>query len=152
MDIDIIIHQSQPNFLVVDKFCADKMLRLMGRKLTQSASYPIPSSFVAAGFYFGPIDLIYDCPYPDTYDFLFFGEELLMSCLFFNNGYRIFCPNTNICYHMWDRSQRTKTIFQIQNDKQKLQSQKKLIKFLKTQKDFIQSISDFLPKENNPFE
>lgn len=152
MDIDIIIHQSLPNLLTVDKFGSDRMLRLVGKKQTQSVPKPIACNFIAAGFYFGPIDLITDCPYPVDYDFLFFGEELLMACLFFNKGYRIFCPTMNISYHLWERSHRTKTIFQIQNNDQKLQSQQKLIDFLKNQKDFIRSISQLLPKENNPLE
>lgn len=149
MGIDIIKHQTQPNFLRPDKFGSDGMLRLVGTKLEKKLENPQVCQFVAAGFYFGPISIINECPYPNDYDFLFFGEEMLMSCLLFNKGYSFFCPTRNLCYHQWDRSQRPKTFFQIQNNELKLRSQQKLINYLKSQTEFIESLIDILPQENN---
>lgn len=151
MDMDIIKWQNVPNFLSAERFDSNQMLRIVGKKLPSCPSTPIECNFVAAGFYFGPISLITNCPYPNDYDFLFFGEELLMSCLFFNKGYKVFCPAMTMCYHLWERSQRSRTIFDIQNNEQKFSSQQKLIQFLKTQKDFIDHISTSLPQTNNPF-
>lgn len=159
---DVIKHQQEPNLLHFSHFDSDQMPRIVGKRDKSAMKEPIPCHFLAAGFYFCFITILMNATYPNDYDFLFFGEEFLISSLVFEQGYKIFCPTKNICYHLWKRSQRSlpsipSSLLDVCDSDPyaryqiKRVSQEKLIDFLRTQTKFIESIQHLLPSEKNPF-
>ena len=64
---------------------------------------PFECFFYAAGFNFSWGQLIQDCGYTDQVDNLFFGEELLQMHKLWQAGYKLYSPNQNVIYHLWER-------------------------------------------------
>jgi [Skp1-protein]-hydroxyproline N-acetylglucosaminyltransferase len=60
---------------------------------------PIPSPYVAAGFFAAPSDFLKDLPFDPFLPWVFMGEEIMLSSRFFTNGYDIFAPRENILAH-----------------------------------------------------
>ena len=67
---------------------------------------PFECLFYAAGFNFSYGKLILECGYSDEVDNLFFGEELLQMQKLYKAGYRMYSPNMNLIYHLWERQYR----------------------------------------------
>ena len=67
---------------------------------------PCPSLFWAAGFSFSLGKLIHEVPYDEFCDYVFVGEEMLMSMRYFTHGWDLFCPSINIVYHLLKRTYR----------------------------------------------
>ena len=49
-----------------------------------------------------------DCPFDPNYEFLFSGEELLLSACLFTNGWDIYNPSVNAIYHYYSDPRRNK--------------------------------------------
>ena len=62
--------------------------------------------FWAAGFSFSKSQLIKDCGYQSDFTHVFFGEEQFQMYKMWKKGYQLFTPTTNVCSHLWTRSQR----------------------------------------------
>ena len=129
-----IPQETRGTYLVPWKFDKNGMLRQRGRLLKRSVDqtdigelnpnlhkpvreYPLAITHArrqylyAGGFNFGPAEVITDVPYDMMgMHHLFFGEELSMSVRLFTHGYDLYCPNETVCYHLWSRAHRPKTI------------------------------------------
>lgn len=67
---------------------------------------PFECLFFAAGFNFSYGTLLQDCGYTDEVDNLFFGEELLQMQKMHARGYKMYSPNENLIFHLWERQYR----------------------------------------------
>lgn len=64
--------------------------------------------FVAGGMVFAPGSLIRQVPFDDGLDFLFAGEEILLSARFFTHGWDVFTPSQNVVKHHYERKNSPK--------------------------------------------
>jgi [Skp1-protein]-hydroxyproline N-acetylglucosaminyltransferase len=67
---------------------------------------PYPSLLWAAGFSFTLGKLIHQVPYDEFCDYVFVGEEMLMSMRYYTHGWDFFSPSINIVYHLLKRTYR----------------------------------------------
>lgn len=73
------------------------MFRSEAKGIKQAPEKPTPTSYIAAGFLFGPGQTIADAPYdPHIY---FQGEEITLACRLWTHGWDLFTPNKHIIYH-----------------------------------------------------
>jgi [Skp1-protein]-hydroxyproline N-acetylglucosaminyltransferase len=112
---DTLVPIPGPVLLYPTHFDSDGMLRIKGTSVEASES-PISNMFAAAGFLFSSGKLIYDLPYDKTLEYLFFGEETLLSLSIWVKGWSIYSPwcesgYGTTCWHQWDRSYR-RTLWQ----------------------------------------
>lgn len=84
-------------------FTDTNMISLQGAGWVQPADLPRPNAYIAAGMFFSEGKFIKDIPFDPELDFLFIGEELLLSARFYTHGWDIFTPNKNTIYHMYTR-------------------------------------------------
>jgi hypothetical protein len=69
----------------------------------------IPSLFIAAGFFFvEAIPFLTRIPFDNNLDFLFEGEEILLSLRAYTHGYEIFTPKKVIMSHEYERHNKPK--------------------------------------------
>lgn len=61
--------------------------------------------FCAGGMMFGHSSMLTDVPMDPTLDFLFVGEEILMSARLFTHGYDLVTPDRNVITHHYERSE-----------------------------------------------
>ena len=71
-----------------------------------------------------------DCPFDPNYEFLFSGEELLLSACLFTNGWDIYNPSSSFIYHYYS-SDKKKKIKIFYNDEKKKISIRRLNYFFK---------------------
>lgn len=68
-----------------------------------------PILHLAAGMIFLKSDFLRDVPFDPWLDYVFDGEEILLSARLWTNGYDFFMPQENICSHLYnDGSDETK--------------------------------------------
>jgi [Skp1-protein]-hydroxyproline N-acetylglucosaminyltransferase len=103
---NMVSEDIRPTLLCAKQFDSDGMLRLVARILKAHTKKPLSSSFWAAGFAFSRADVIEEVPYDPTLNFLFFGEEMIMSARLWTNGWNFFAPTETIVYHLWSRDYR----------------------------------------------
>lgn len=73
------------------------MFRSEAKGIQQAPAEPTPTSFIAAGFLFGPGQIIADAPYdPHIY---FQGEEITLAARLWTHGWDLFTPNKHVIYH-----------------------------------------------------
>lgn len=118
-------------------FTDTNLISLQGAGWVQPDDLPRPNAYIAAGMFFCEGKFIHDIPFDPELDFLFIGEELLLSARFYTHGWDIFTPNKNTIYHMYTResdpkfwenqhidseqaSQRARYILGLDTDKSKL--------------------------------
>jgi hypothetical protein len=73
---------------------------------TKDELYEVP--FVAAGMFFCKSTFLKDLPFDPNLDYLFVGEEILLSTRFWTNGWDIYTPSENIAYHFYTRENEPK--------------------------------------------
>ena len=64
--------------------------------------------YITGNFFFCESYFLKEFHYDPTLDYLFQGEEILYSIKFYTYGWDAFCPNTNIVYHEYIRSNKPK--------------------------------------------
>jgi hypothetical protein len=118
-------------------FTDTNLISLQGAGWVKPDDMPRPNAYIAAGMFFCEGKFIQDIPFDPELDFLFIGEELLLSARFYTHGWDIFTPNKNTIYHMYTResdpkfwenqhidsesaSQKARYILGLDNDKSKL--------------------------------
>lgn len=69
---------------------------------------PKPNLFIAAGFLFTTGSWLKDVPFDPTLDYLFIGEEILLSARSYTKGWEIFIPNKEIIFHHYLRHDENK--------------------------------------------
>ena len=90
------------------KFDERGILSLEAASLYDSIKDYIKSTFVAAGFIFAEGSFLKDIPYDSGLDYLFTGEEILLTLRFFTHGYDVYTPLQNILFHKYGREDKPK--------------------------------------------
>lgn len=102
------IINGSPLLVVFKEFDANSQIpALTSRLLTkeeQAEGRPVRSAFCAAGFLFGPSQVLKDIPY-DPYIY-FSGEEIALALRLFTSGWDVYAPARHILWHLWDKSSR----------------------------------------------
>ena len=62
------------------------------------------TSSIAAGFFFCESKFLKYMAFDNTLDYIFVGEEVLLSIRFWTHGWNIYCPREHICWHYYTRS------------------------------------------------
>jgi hypothetical protein len=70
--------------------------------------------YIAAGFLFAEGSFLQDVPFDPYLDFVFVGEEILLSARAYTSGYDVYGPTEDIVYHLYTRADEPK----IWSDKQ----------------------------------
>ena len=73
---------------------------------TNGNCYEVP--YVAGGMFFCKGEFLRELPFDPTLDYLFVGEEILLSARFWTNGWNIYTPSTNIAFHFYTRKDEPK--------------------------------------------
>ena len=80
--------------------------------VAQSIKPPLqctPILHLAAGMIFVKSDFLNEVPFDPWLDYIFDGEEILLSARLWTHGYNFFMPTENICSHLYnDGSEETK--------------------------------------------
>jgi len=84
-------------------FTDTNLISLEGAGWVQPDDLPRPNAYIAAGMFFCEGKFIKEIPFDPELDFLFIGEELLLSARFYTHGWDIFTPNKNTIYHLYTR-------------------------------------------------
>lgn len=84
-------------------FTDTNLISLQGAGWVQPDDLPRPNAYIAAGMFFCEGKFLNEIPFDPDLDFLFIGEELLLSARFYTHGWDIFTPNKNTIYHMYTR-------------------------------------------------
>lgn len=87
-------------------FEEDGVIRFKSKKFSQEEidGGPLLGAICAAGFLFGPSQIIADVPYdPHLY---FFEEEINLSVRLWTHGWDFYYPNDVFIYHDWNRKRR----------------------------------------------
>ena len=141
-------------------FNGDGMLTFHGAKWKEPGALPRRNAFLAAGFIFTRGSWVKEVPFDPDLNFLFTGEEILLSVRSFTSGWDVYTPNQNILFHAYTRQdspkfwtditydnndvkQKVKIITGLDSDISKLQSKT----MLKTLKDYniggIRTLDEF---------
>lgn len=89
-------------------FTDTNLISLEGAGWVQPDDLPRPNAYIAAGMFFCEGKFLAEVPFDPELDFLFIGEELLLSARFYTNGWDIFTPNSNTIYHLYTRENEPK--------------------------------------------
>lgn len=106
---------------------------------------PKENAFIAAGFFFAPGRFVRDCPWDPSLDFLFMGEEILLSARAYTNGYNIYTPRVNLCLHFYLRKDRPKfwdDVNKSEYERLKKQSEKRARRILGLEEPVIKPGTD----------
>jgi [Skp1-protein]-hydroxyproline N-acetylglucosaminyltransferase len=102
--------KNTPGFRMCDSEFATSQIEWQIIRLSPSRSYeskplsePAYAPFVAAGFLFGPAQLLHDVPFDPLLPWIFMGEEISMSARLWTSGYDIFAPTINVLNHYYVR-------------------------------------------------
>jgi len=68
----------------------------------------IKTPYITGNFFFCKSEFLKEFHFDPTLDYLFQGEEILYSIKFYTYGWDAFCPNMNIVYHEYTRSNKPK--------------------------------------------
>lgn len=100
-------------------------MKFCGKLINCELNEPVKSYFWAAGFSFSRGNIVHDVPYDSNLEYLFFGEEILMTVRLFTNGYKIYAPHQVLIYHLWNRNYRNTFWENEKNPKMTTQIEKK---------------------------
>lgn len=89
-------------------FTDQNLISLEGAGWTAPEDIPRPNAYIAAGMFFCEGKFLKEIPFDPELDFVFVGEELLLSARFFTHGWDIFSPNRNVIYHAYTREKDPK--------------------------------------------
>jgi hypothetical protein len=79
------------------------IISFKGAKWKKKENLPTRNFFIAAGFIFVPAEWLNEVPYDPNLEYLFQGEEILLSARSFTNGWDVYTPNDNIVFHKYNR-------------------------------------------------
>ncbi|MAI13356.1 MAG: hypothetical protein CMM15_05010 [Rhodospirillaceae bacterium] len=108
-------------------FQKDGLIAYRGAALEKPGRHPRRNGFVCAGFLFTRGSWLYDVPFDPHLDYLFMGEEILLSIRSFTKGWNVYTPNRNIVFHTYTRSTAPKFWEQIRYDDSQSKIKAKLI-------------------------
>jgi len=88
-------------------FNDDNMISFLGAEnVKRGELYETP--FIAGGFLFARSSFLKDVPYNPDLEYLWIGEEWMISARAYTNGYRIFSPSSNLIFHEYTRPKAKK--------------------------------------------
>ena len=108
-------------------FQKDGLITYRGAALQKPGRHPRRNGFVCAGFLFTRGSWLHDVPFDPHLDYLFTGEEMLLSIRSFTFGWNVYTPNRNIVFHTYTRSSAPKFWDLIRNDNSQSKIKAKLI-------------------------
>lgn len=98
---------SLPSYIGFHDFDPERLLPTQQRyQYKQFPQQSRKSLFFAAGFSFGPAEIVENVPYDGSLEYLFLGEETSMAARLFTHGVDMYNPKTMLAYHISDRSYR----------------------------------------------
>jgi hypothetical protein len=89
-------------------FTDQNLISLEGAGWVEPKNLPMPNAYIAAGMFFAESRFLQNIPFDPELDFLFIGEELLLSARFYTNGWDIFTPSRNTIFHLYTREKDPK--------------------------------------------
>jgi len=89
-------------------FTDREMISFYGAEIMNSNNQYYQTPFVAGGMFFCKSNFLEELPYDPTLDYLFNGEEILLSIRFYTNNWDVFTPKENIVFHEYTRSDQPK--------------------------------------------
>jgi hypothetical protein len=90
-------------------FNDDGMISFLGAEaLAVGPKEYVQTPYIAAGFIFAPSTFLIDVPFDPYLDYLFVGEEILLSARAYTSGYNTYTPSENICFHYYTRAKEPK--------------------------------------------
>jgi [Skp1-protein]-hydroxyproline N-acetylglucosaminyltransferase len=141
---DYVINDTGENMYMVPRICKayfnkQNIISFLGSSImnTNNEYYKVP--YIAAGFIFSEASFLNEIPYDPTLDYLFTGEEILLSVRFFTHGWDIYTPKINIIFHEYLRSDEPKfwTDIKTYSDKNAINKINYYLKFGKQENVFI---------------
>lgn len=141
-------------------FNDDGLISFKGAKWKKPGPLPRRNAFIAGGFIFCRGQWIKDVPFDPYLDYLFVGEEILLSARSYTSGWDVYTPNKNIIYHAYTRTDepkfwndniydsseaktKVKIILQLENDLSKLTNKKVYHSIKKYNCGNVRSLQDF---------
>eukprot|EP00927_Polykrikos_kofoidii_P037868 TRINITY_DN3206_c0_g1_i5.p1 TRINITY_DN3206_c0_g1~~TRINITY_DN3206_c0_g1_i5.p1 ORF type:complete len:579 (+),score=85.79 TRINITY_DN3206_c0_g1_i5:108-1739(+) len=82
-----------------------EILRLDASSPVESvpAARPVPTPWIAAGYFFAPGSFLEEVPFDPLSPWVFMGEELAITARAWTSGYDVFAPNTSLIEHRYGR-------------------------------------------------
>lgn len=93
--------------IIFNGFTKDGIVQLYSTMLTNNDFTPIspvPTCYIAAGFFFSDGHFLNNVPYDP--DIFFLGEEIALSACAFTRGYDIWSPHKILVWHFYVRAER----------------------------------------------
>jgi hypothetical protein len=84
------------------------MISFEGAELIETNGQLIRNAYIAAGCIFTIGQFVKEVPFDPTLDYVFVGEEILLSARAYTSGYDVFTPSENIAFHFYTRSDSPK--------------------------------------------
>ena len=84
-------------------FTDQNLISLQGAGWVKPDELPRPNAYIAAGMFFCESKFLKELPFDPELDFMFIGEELLLSARFYTHGWDIFTPSKNTIFHLYTR-------------------------------------------------
>ena len=84
------------------------IISFRGAKWKPPGPLPRRNAFLAGGFIFSRGAWLREVPFDPHLDFLFTGEEILLSARSFTHGWDVYTPNQNIIFHAYTRKKEPK--------------------------------------------
>ena len=95
------------------------------------------NAYIGACLFFCESSFLSEIPFDPNLDYLFFGEEILLSVRFWTHGWRIFTPSENIAFHNWQRNNRpTFWEHRKQSDKPSVDKVKEILNIIESDKEY----------------
>eukprot|EP01117_Protostelium_nocturnum_P009007 TRINITY_DN3233_c0_g1_i1.p1 TRINITY_DN3233_c0_g1~~TRINITY_DN3233_c0_g1_i1.p1 ORF type:complete len:516 (+),score=149.86 TRINITY_DN3233_c0_g1_i1:172-1719(+) len=86
----------------------DQLIVPAGAMISSGPEVIFESPFIAAGWFFGPGNLLYEVPFDPGLPHVFLGEEVLYSIRLWVAGWRIYNPDLSILAHYYLRTDQPK--------------------------------------------
>tara|TARA_Y100000816_G_C26017352_1_gene532132 strand:- start:61 stop:1113 length:1053 start_codon:yes stop_codon:yes gene_type:complete len=146
---------------MVECFFNDEgLISFKGAQWRKPGPLPRRNAFIAGGFIFCRGSWIKDVPFDPYLDYLFVGEEILLSARSYTSGWDVYTPNKNIIYHAYTRDnepkfwsdnsynsseakEKAKIILQLEHDLSKLTNKKVFDSIKKYNCGNVRSLQDF---------
>lgn len=96
-----------------------------GAQWVKAKDLPQRNAYVSGNMFFCEASFLQELPYDPELDYLFWGEEILLSARFYTHGWDIFTPNKNVVFHYYIRDSSPK-FWDIKDFKDSAPAEKKM--------------------------
>jgi hypothetical protein len=106
---DAAVDNHQLPFVCLAKYDAPELgYPILYSTVRNQTNSPRPQPFVGAGLLFTKGEIVQDVPFDAHLDYLFHGEEILLSARLWTSGFDFFAPNRVILRHYYYRRESAK--------------------------------------------